>query len=136
MLKDDAPPDKRMRLDLRRAVTFVNEIITQTASVDRMTSEPQPGFKRRSASEAGSGIYTDLLARQAAFNRRPTQAEGFINQYESWKRRQHHARGGTLDAGVEVLTTQMIVAAKNFRWTDVDKLWCMTLQRGLEASTP
>ena len=136
LLEDTSLFKKHIKLDVQQAVSFVNEIMSQSSSADRTTSDPQPGFQRQPAHEAVPSIYSDSLAKVMASNRQPVQAEQVLDFFQPSTKPNDQNNPQEVKASVKPLTSRLFVAGQLSHWDQVDELWCRILHRGADSSLP
>ncbi|ETN43473.1 uncharacterized protein HMPREF1541_02632 [Cyphellophora europaea CBS 101466] len=100
-------------------------------ATDRATKDPQPGFHRRNPREAVPSIYTEAVSEALAMNRKPLQAGELMRWYDET------VKPVTDTAeNVRILTTRMLVAARQYQRNEVDRLWGQILHAGIRSSVP
>ena len=115
---------KPMSRDLRLSKTldFLTQILLEVNQSDLATDEPQPGFGRRSPSEAFPSVYLEFLI--AAFGRSGAlqKAQNLLSRYQALMEVTYR-KSASKAPSIHLITAIMITLVQQKRFAVVDIYW-------------
>lgn len=118
-------------LPLETTLDFLTETLLEIDQSDLVSESPQPGFGRRSPSEAFPSVYLEFLITAYGRSGALQKAEKLFSKYQALTDRMHPT-GADNAPSIRLLTAIMITLVQQRRFAVVDSYWNKALSLAID----